>query len=236
MLYFIHGDANKIFKKAQAMADSLLAKKPDASLFKITQDNFSNNKLDELLGGQGLFVNKYIVTMSRLLEKEDFADLLLDQLKEISESDNIFIWTEEKVKKPDLKKIDKIATKVQEYKPQVTKEKTKMQIFDLANAVGDKDKKKAWILYQKALRDYSPEEIYGTLWWQFKSMLLASKTNSPTEAGMKDFPYKKAKQFSSKYEPSELESVAKKLISVYHKSRIDSEDLASNLEKFILDY
>ena len=76
MLYFIHGDSNQIFTKAREMADSLLKKKPDAAYFKINQDNFSEDKINELLGSQGLFSNKYIVSLSRLLEKSDTADFL----------------------------------------------------------------------------------------------------------------------------------------------------------------
>jgi DNA polymerase III delta subunit len=234
MFYFIHGDANQIFEKAQNMAASLLKKKPDASLFKINQDNFSEDKINELLGGQGLFSNKYIVSMSRMLEKSDTADFLMDKLKELKESENIFIWTEEKINKPILKKIEKHAEKVQEFELVKTATKPKMNIFDLANAFGEGDKKKAWVLYQKALADFSPEEIYGTLWWQVKSMLLASKTTNAKEADMKDFPYKKAKGFSARFKEGELQTLASDLILLYHHSRLSGEDIALNLEKFIL--
>lgn len=234
MFYFIHGDSNQIFEKAQGMADSLLKKKPDAAYFKINQDNFSEDKINELLGGQGLFSNKYIVSFSRLLERSDTADFLNVKLKELKESENIFIWTEEKVSKPVLRKIEKHAERVQEFEIEKKITKPKMNIFDLANSFGEGDKKKSWVLYQKALIDFSPEEIYGTIWWQTKSMLLASKTSTPKEAGMKDFPYKKSKQFCQRFSGGELEVLASELILLYHHSRLNGEDISLNLEKFIL--
>jgi len=234
MFYFIHGDSNQIFIKAQGMADSLLNKKPDAAYFKINQDNFTEDKINELLGGQGLFSNKYIVSLSRLLERSDISDFLNSKLKELKESDNIFIWTEEKITKPILRKIEKNAAQVQEFKIEKKITKPKMNIFDLANSFGEGDKKRSWVLYQKALIDFSPEEIYGTLWWKVKSMLLASKTNTPKEAEMKDFPYKKAKQFCARFNDGELDILASELIILYHQSRLRGENIALNLEKFIL--
>jgi hypothetical protein len=235
MYYFLHGDANKIFKKSQTTAAALLKKKPEASIFKINNENFSIDLMTEMIGGQGLFENKYIIQLSRILENQKNGEIVLGFLEHIKESKNIFIWVEEDVKKPILKKVGKHAAKV-EFSEEIKKAKAKMNIFDLANAFGEKDKKRVWVLYQKALKEYSPEEIYGTLWWQVKSMLISSKTNNAKEAGMKDFPYKKAKQYCTKYSAGEAEALASELIKVYHHSRVNGEDINQNLEKFILTY
>jgi hypothetical protein len=235
MLYFIHGDPNKIFEKAQKMADSLLNKKPDASLFKINQDNFSEDKIDELLGGQGLFVNKYIVSMSRLLEKAEIADFVLDNIEKFKESDNIFIWTEEKITKPQLKKIEKNSEKVQDFEPP-QKPENKIDVFSITDLFAKKDKKNLWIKYVELIKEVPPEEIYGILWWQTKSLLLASKTNSAKEAGMKDYPYKKSKGYLKNFKEGEIEEVAFNLVKLYHQSRVRGEDIALNLEKFLLTY
>ena len=233
MLYFIHGQSQKVFKKAEEMVTSLLAKKPDAVVWKMEREHILNGKLAEFVGGQSLFATKYIVTMSRVLEDAEISETVMEQLDAICESDNIFIWAEEKVLAKPLKKIESRAEKVQffelnkkvEYKP---------NIFDLAGAFADRDKKRAWILYVEALQHFSAEEIYGTMWWQVKMMLLAQSTKSASEAGVKDFPYSKARGFLRKYKEGEVARLAQNLIYTYHQSRLDGEDLELNLEKLIL--
>jgi hypothetical protein len=233
MLYFIHGQPNKVFQKADAMVASLLAKKPDAVVWKMETEHIVNGKLTEFVGGQSLFATKYIVTMSRVLEDADIADAVMDQLDAIAESDNVFIWAEEKVLAKPLKKIEKVAAKIQHFEPN---EKTvvKPNIFDLAGAFADRDKKRAWILYVEALQHFSAEEIYGTLWWQVKMMLLVQSTKTAAEAGVKDFPYSKARGFLRKYKEGEVTELARNLIATYHRSRLDGEDLELNLERLIL--
>jgi hypothetical protein len=235
MIYFLYGDPNKTFKKSAQTTEVLLNKKPDAALFKLNSDNFSIFKLEELIGGQGLFSNKYIVNCSRLLESSEIAEIVFQKIKDIKESENIFIWVEENIKSSELKKIEKYCDKIQSFDIAKKIESKKMNIFDLANAFAMKDKKNAWILYQKALKEFSPEEIYGTLWWQIKTMLIASKTKTAAEADMKDFPYQKAKTYAKNFTDSELDNLAKKIISLYHKSRLESEDLTINLERLILE-
>jgi hypothetical protein len=236
MLYLIHGDPNIIFEKAQKTSGALLKKKPDASIFKINQDNFSESKMEELLGGQGLFVQKYIVLMSRLLEDVNSKEYTLDHLEELKESDNIFIWTEEKVEKKDLNRITRQAEKVEEY--EVKEKKTeRIDVFKITDLLGRKDKKNLWLEYRNLIQQGIPvEEIYGVLWWQVKSMLIAAKTNTAKDAGMKDYPYKKAKGYLNNFKDGELNDFASNLVQTYHQSRLDGEDLELNLEKLLLKY
>ena len=61
MLYLIHGtDIQKSLAKARKMVETMIIKKPNASLFKINSDNFDLAQIQEFVGGQGLFENKYI--------------------------------------------------------------------------------------------------------------------------------------------------------------------------------
>ena len=112
MIYFYHGtDMDKSREKAHALADSLLQKKPDASLFKMNSENFDIPKLQEYMGSQGLFSSKYIVFLDRLCENKEIKDDFLDKLKEIKESENIFIILEGKIDKATSTKIEKRAEK-----------------------------------------------------------------------------------------------------------------------------
>ncbi len=248
MLYLLHGsDFKKSRKKLHSLIDVLQKKKPDASFFKLDSSNFSESQLDELVGGQGLFEQKYIVQMDGLLENTKTRDFVVDRLKEIGESDNIFVFIEEKITKPVLKKVQKQAQKVQEFE---LSEKTgrkfsvvdgteldlgEFNIFNLADAFGKKDKKSLWTLYQKAkMRNIPDEEIHGILNWQLRSMMIASKTKTAQESGLKPFVYNKSKKFAGNFEKGELEKLSSKFISIYHDARRGLCEFDIEMEKFVL--
>lgn len=235
MFYFLHGDSNKTFKKSREMTRALLKKKPDAVIFKINSENFSEDKMVELMGGQGLFENKYIVTISRLLDSAETANHIMEILSQIKASDNIFIWVEENVKKNHLNKIVKESEKT-EFFDHRQKPKQNSDIFKIADLFAQKDKKQLWLKYTELIQHVPAEEIYGILWWQTKSILIAQKASNAKDAGMKDFLYKKAKNYGKNFNENEFEKIAFNLIKVRHQSRSESEDLAINLEKFILEY
>lgn len=235
MLYFIHGtDYGKVLEKSKSMISAMLQKKPDASLFKLNTENWSDGQLQEFVGGQGLFENKYIVTLSKILEEKEMAESALSILEEIAQSDNIFIWTEEKVDTKTLKKIEKCATKVQAFEKKETATGPTFNIFSLGDALVARDKKSLWIMYHQALQFFAPEEIHGTLFWQVKSMLLAAKTKSADEAGLKPFVYSKSKKGAGNYSEVELTALSTNLVSLYHNARRGKGDLDILLEHFIL--
>jgi DNA polymerase III delta subunit len=236
MLYFIHGtDIKKVVEKAHGLVNAMLVKKPNASLFKISTDNWSEETLQELLVSQALFENKYIVELSRLIDREDVKESVVDSLKEIQESENIFIWLEEEVDSKTLSKIEKFAEKVQQFDAKKEFKKVEFNIFSLADALGNRDKKKLWMLYQDAKKFFAVEEIHGTLFWQAKSMLISTKTKSATESGLKPFVYTKSLKMAKNFSPEELLNLSSKLISISHDSRRGIHDFDIALEKFCLE-
>lgn len=61
-------------------------------------------------------------------------------------------------------------------------------VFALTDSVGERDKRKSWTLYQKALAGgMSAEEVFWRIVWVVKTMLLVSKTKSAEEAEVKPF-------------------------------------------------
>lgn len=234
MIYFIYGDSAKIFKKSNEIIDSILSKNSDATFSKIDSDNFNDFSLDEFIGGQSLFTGKQIIYLKRLFENSQFADDLLGKIKEISQSPNIFIITEEKLNKPVLNKIEKVSEKVQKFDIKKVVSKKDNSVFDLANALGNRDAKKLWILYQEKIKTVRPEEIHGILWWQVKSILSVIKSGNAKDSGLKPFVHQKATGFSKKYQKEELEKIADQLINMVHNSRRDGIPLGLALEKFIL--
>lgn len=249
MLYLLHGqNFKKSREKLHSMIDSLLKKKPDASFFKLDSSNFSESQLDEFIGGQGLFEQKYIVQVDGLLNDSKSKDFIIDRIKEISESDNIFIFIENELPKPVLNKIEKTAQKVQEFVGESFQEGRKFgviggaelnlkdfNIFNMADAFGGRERKKLWVLYQEAVRrDIPAEEIHGILNWQLRSMIIAKKSMNAEKAGLKPFVYNKSLRFSKNFEQGDLRKISCRLVSMYHDARRGLVDFDIALEKFIL--
>lgn len=218
MIYLLHGtDTIKSRKKIHTLLDSMFAKKPDASFVWVEAGEFDNNRLKEFIGGQGLFENKYIIVFDNLFSDNETKEVVLKNLKEISKSENIFIFLEEKLNKTELNKFEKYAEKIQNFKlgGGVTKLK-KFEIFSLANALGKREKKDLWVLYQKAkMNNIADEQIHGILFWKVKSLILSAK--------------------SQHYSQEELKKLSNKLVSLYHDTRKGIHEMDNIMERFILE-
>ncbi|MDE2172934.1 MAG: hypothetical protein KGJ33_03255, partial [Patescibacteria group bacterium] len=95
MLYVFHGDNLKLsIEKAHTLIDQLLAKRPEAAFEKMSAENWNAAALESHLGGQGLFLNKYIVFLDRLSENTEAREKLLEFIPVLKESANIFIVLE----------------------------------------------------------------------------------------------------------------------------------------------
>ena len=236
MIYFLYGtDAEKARVRARELLESLQKKKPDAAVFRVDAEKWKEVHLEELIGGQGLFAQKMLIFLDRIFENEEAKDVIEENLEEIGKSDNIFIFLEQKVGKALLLGITEVAEKVQEFESKEVKTKPEFNIFSLTDAFGRRDKKKLWVLYQKALQtDAVPEEIHGILFWQLKTMLLAGSAPSAAAAGIAPFAYTKAKSFLRNYSPDELPALSSKMVHMYHDAHRGTHDFPVALERFIL--
>ncbi len=123
----------------------------------------------------------------------------------------------------------------EEEKPLIDKKGKEFNIFALTDALGGRNKKEAWILYQKALAaGVSAEEVFFKLVWQVKSMLIASKTKTVGETDMKPFPYNKAKSFLKNFKPGELEKLSEDLVTGYILARRGKGEVETSVEKLLL--
>lgn len=237
MFYLIYGtDTEKTREKSRTLFDALKEKKPDAAAGILTAEQITADKLEELTQSQGLFENKQIIFMDRVLENKNARDVVMEKIDAIADSPNIFIFFEGKLTKDILKKLEKKAEKVQEYISDEEALAEKSNFFPLADALGAKDKKKLWILFRDAMaKDAVPEEIHGILWWQAKSLALASKTASASETGLNPFVYGKARRCLSNWKKEEIESLLSKLAHMYHRAHRGEANFEIELEKLVLD-
>lgn len=237
MLYVIHGtDTEKAREKSHALFEALKEKKPDASAGTINAEEITLERLDELTQTQGLFENKQIIFMDRTLENKDIREVMLEKIDAIAESPNIFIFFEGKLTKEILKKLEKRAEKITEYEASEERKKESGSFFHLADALGSRDKKSLWVGIREAFDDdAAAEEIHGILFWQAKSLALASKTASVSEAGLNPFVYGKAKRYISNFKKGEIDALVSKLVVMYHKAHRGEVDFEIELEKLALD-
>lgn len=235
MLYFLYGtDTHKARKKLHELLDLAKKKRPDAELFKITGESFSEAQFDELLVSQGLFENKYTVVLDNLFEKKDIKEYVLDRINAVAESDQIFLVLEGKVDSVSLKKIEKVAKQSQEFVKAESK-KQDINIFSITDGLVAKDKKKLWVSYVDLLNKGGvAEEIHGILFWQVKSMLLASKAKSQTETGLSPYVYKNALTGARSYKTEELVAMSSELVDMTHRVRQGKGELEIMLEKWVL--
>ncbi len=246
MLYFLHGtDKDSAREKARELLETLQTKKPDAAQFRLEPDKWSEGFFDELIGSQGLFEQKYIVFADKLFENTEAKEAILGRLKEIGESENIFIFLEGKTDKATLTKIEKRAAKVQVFEEKGGEKEggraaaarpKDFNIFSLTDAFGRRDKKNLWVLYQKSVEnDVAPEEVHGILFWQLKSMMLADDAKTAKEAGLAPFVFSKAKGFLNNFSSLELNNFSKKLVALYSDARRGAVEFDVALERFILN-
>ena len=237
MLYIFHGtNISKSADKARSLVGSLRAKRPDAAYIEINSENWNPAAIEENLGGQGLFSNKYIIYIDRIGDKEEVREKLIDMLPVMKESDNIFIVNEGKINAELKKAFEKYGEKVVDSSMSDIAEKSKdFNIFSLADAVGGRDRFKAWSIYRLAIeKGLESESILGTLFWQVKSMVLAAGGKSASETGLNPFVFGKAKKAAGNYSAQELKALLERLIVLYHDGHRGLVDLELGTEKMLL--
>ncbi len=239
MLYFIYGTKrDKVREKRDEVVAQLRGKRPNANFVVLDNENFSEAKLDELIAGGGLFDEKHIVALNFLFSDKSFGAALVSRAGEMEKSPSAFICADGEMGAEALKKIEKVAYKTVELGTKIAegRKENSSTLFAIADALGARSSEKAWALYTKAIQEgFSPEEIHGTLFWQVKSIALASKAKSPTDSGLAPFVFQKSFRYAKNFSERELKSTLHALVAMYHESRTeDSDSLETGLEQFLL--
>jgi len=236
MLYTLYGtDFKKARKHLRTLVDSLLKRKPDANVFTLTPLTFSSDRLDELVGGQGLFSEKYIVILDGCLQDPLVKEDIFLRIKNIAESDNVCVILEETLDAKSKKILEKYSEQIKVYEiPKERAGKVKNP-FAITEAVGRRDKKEAWIIFRKTcMEGASAEEVHSIVLWQIKAMIQARESKSALEAGLKPFVYTKSKGFLKNYPADSLDSLYKNMIRVYHEARRGKMSMEEGLETLLL--
>ena len=242
MVYLIYGnDEIRSRAKYHDLADSLLAKNPKASLFKLTNENFKIEQLEELTKGQGLFYQKFIVGCDNLFsgnkENKEILEQAIEWLKPMSESNNVFILLENSSDLKVLAEIKKLAVKDQKFSKaqDLFSGRPLFNIFSVTDAFTTKNKNRAWALYQEALlAGISAEEILWKLIWSVNNLLLVKNTKDANKLKMKPYPLTKAKSAAKTFSNNELKKLSADFLDLYHNTFLGTDEFEFGLEKILL--
>lgn len=235
MIYFLHGtDTNKSRKRMHEILQSLLAKRPNSEVFKITSENWSEGQFDELISSQGLFEQKYVVVLDFVFSDKSAKEYITDRLKEMKDTEHWFVILDGKVDVATVRAIEKVAFKTQVFE-KTDKKKDSPIIFTITDKLLNRDKKKLWISYIDLIDQGIPaEEIHGVLFWAVKNMIIASRVDSQKESGIAPFSYSKALSGTRNFKTEELKKMSGDLVEMVHKVRSGEGEMGLMLEKWVL--
>lgn len=231
MLYVYFGSNRQLVRDAATnyIEDNL---PPDGTLTTLEAGKYESGQLADALGASSLFGGEEWFIIDTPSDNSDLEAEVIDALSEIAESSNTFIILEGGLLAAAKKKYAKYANNIEEF----TADKAeRFNTFAVADALAQRDKRRLWVLVQEAkLNGIREEEIIGILWWQLKALRLAATTNSADEAGMKSFPYTKAKRALSAFPNNDLDTLSDSLLDLYHKGHAGLADIDLALEAWVL--
>ncbi len=158
-----------------------------------------------------LFGEKKTFVLMNVMEDDSIKKEVLERLAELSEAPHDVAIVVDSMLAADVKKFEKVGT----VHKALEKEK-KAEVFNpfgLANAFATGDKKKTWLAFQEVLaHEDEMEKTHGMIWWKLKDMM-TKKSSVPKE---------------------KLDAMARRLVSIYHESRLGGLGMKERLEEFFL--
>lgn len=203
-----------------------------ATLTTIEEETYESGLVSNLLGANSLFLEPQWIVFDIPSDNEFLLEEVSNSLTEMSVSTNVFLIMEKALPVALKKLYTAQAKEIKEFS--LTKE-SKFNLFKLSDALAEKDKRRLWVLLQDAWgAGENTEAIIGVLWWQLKVMRLVTRTRTAEEAGVKQFPYNKAKQATRHFSNDELEKIATSLLRLYHDGHAGERELDLALEQWVL--
>lgn len=234
MLYVIFGsDYAKAAHYQRSLLAALKKKRPEAEHVVIELSESVLPELMALAGTQGLFERKVIVEIKDAIEASA-REKLIKEAKVLNESENVFVWRTGALSNAEKKKLGS-KVELSEYAEVGERADKDFSAFSLAEALSSRNREQLWLRYQEAImREYAEEELYGIMFWQLKSLILAHTHESAEAADMKPYPWQKAKRAASNFSLKELTLLTESLCEAYHEARLQGRELELALEHWIL--
>lgn len=223
MLYLFSGTSEKRKETIRKLAET-----HSLTLQHIYNNDIQGSDFFDVVSVQtGLFGDKELYVFHNLCRDIDLKKIL----NICAESENIFVFSEDTLTKKITDIFSNYEGEIKDFGKETEKVKSSFNIFSLADALGKRDKKNLWILFQQAREQASPEEIHGVLFWQIKNLALVSSESS--NPGMKSFLYTKNCSFAKNFSQQEIRYFSELFMRMFHE-RDTYATLDIELEKFIL--
>lgn len=206
MIYVLIGND---FKKKSAYVEKL---SKGALVFILEENDLSKESVLFHTASTSLFGEKTVVLLDDFLKTGIIFSK--KEIEEMSNSNNVFVFLEEKLLVSELNKFKKNAT-IEEFalKEKSTKNKSDDN-FVIADNFARRNKFGTWLSFKNAIgRGASPEEISGMLFWKNKMMILSS-----------------TKYFTQE----ELKIISSNLVRLHHEAHLGKKDFVVGLEQLIL--
>ncbi|MBI2100445.1 MAG: hypothetical protein HYT47_00255 [Candidatus Vogelbacteria bacterium] len=239
MIYLIYGPDRM---KAQTAVEALLAtefkKFPELAVFRFSVEDYSPERLEEVCVGQTLFAQKFAVVLDGLWASA--GELFSRYLSDLSASSNLYLLIEEALEPDVLKQVSATGGQVKKVAgrsmPPPIERTPSFNPFAVGDALGERDRKRAWILFQTALaRGLAPEEIFWRLVWKIKTLLLVQIATDPASLGLKPFVLAQSRRHSRNFKLAELKQFSARLVTLWHDSRRGLINFEHHLEQLILE-
>ena len=193
MLYVFCGDrfgARELSKEFVAVCQ----KKRERAAYIYLSPAIEYQTLEELLLGQGLFEQKYIVFCDEMLD--DYSGRhLVDNISLYSGSPHMFVVFEPSLGVRDEKNLLSAGAVIKRCKEQKTTSEDMRPVFAFIDMFLRGDAEKSFITLHSLLRNGGlPSSVLNMVLWQLRMLVLVSHSDSATSAGVKPFVYTKAQK------------------------------------------
>ena len=193
MLYVFCGDrfgARELSKEFVAVCQ----KKREGAEYIYLSPAITYHSLEELLFGQGLFEQKYIVFCDEMLH-DSSGQHMIDNLSLYSESPHMFVVFEPSLSLKDEKKLVSAGAVIKRCEEGRVVAEDVRPVFAFVDVFLRGDREKSFVaLYSLLESGALPSSVLNMMLWQLRMLVLVSQSDSATAAGVKPFVYTKAKK------------------------------------------
>lgn len=237
MIAILYGsDQVAVGDEVNQLRQKFAANQRDGVIYRFSDEDFAQERFEELIGGGQLFGNAVMVIARNLWADEDRANWLTTQLAVMVTSPTQFIFWEDGLNKQLVEMVKGVGATVQEFalKNAGWLGKTDFNIFSLTDALLNRQRRELWLRYMEAVaRGVPAEEVFWKLAWQLKILLWVKQTKGELPE-LKPLVVSKARRGVEKFSGLELKELSSSLVKLWHEAIGGEVDLALGLEQFIL--
>lgn len=232
-----------VFSGAQSDRTKAVQKAIDAEIKKgkqlvsFSDASFQKETILSYASGSDMFGNGYVVHLSRVGEKTEGMEFLMNDVATLFKSETLYVVEENEIGKELEKVLSDAKVSVTTFKEAKANFFGQLNAFNLVDAYNTRDKKNSWMLYNKLIATgISAEEIAGSMMWNFKNLALYFSVAKPSAEAldMKPFVFGKVAAAAKLFSKDEVATRSFELSSALHRSHRGEGEGTTLLELFIL--